>query len=56
MDMIMVNISEIDCKEGDEVIIFNQEYTAEQLAENAGTISYELITSISQRVKRRIIK
>ena len=56
MDMIMVNISDIDCKEGDEVIIFNQDYTAEQLAEKAGTISYELITSISQRVKRVIIE
>ena len=56
MDMIMVNISDIDCKEGDEVILFNQDYTAEQLAEKAGTISYELITSISQRVKRQIIK
>ena len=56
MDMIMVNISDIDCKEGDEVIIFNQNYTAEELAEVAGTISYELITSISQRVKRKIIE
>ena len=56
MDMIMVNVSDIDCKEGDEVIIFDQNSTAEQLAEKAGTISYELITSISQRVKRQIIK
>jgi len=56
MDMIMVNISDIDCKEGDEVIIFNQKYTAEDLAEVARTISYELITSISQRVKRKIIE
>lgn len=56
MDMIMVNVSDIDCKEGDKVIIFDQKYTAEQLANKAGTISYELITSISQRVKRQIIK
>ncbi len=52
MDMVMVNVSDIDCKEGDEVVIFDSKHTAEALAENAGTISYELITSISQRIKR----
>ena len=52
MDMIMVNITNIDCKEGDEVIIFNAEHTAERLAESANTISYELLTSVSQRIKR----
>jgi alanine racemase len=52
MDMIMVNITHIDCKEGDEVIVFDWKNTAENLAETVNTISYELITSISQRVKR----
>ena len=56
MDMIMVNISHIDCKEGDEVIVFGAEQTAERLAETAHTISYELITAISQRVKRVYMK
>ena len=57
MDMIMVNITHIDCKEGDEVIVFGSNSTsAEDLAEAAHTISYELITSISQRVKRILIK
>lgn len=56
MDMIMVNITEIDCNEGDEVIIFNSENTAEDLAEKANTISYEILTAICQRVKRIIIK
>ncbi|WP_299121487.1 alanine racemase [uncultured Winogradskyella sp.] len=56
MDMIMVNITGIDCNEGDEVIIFNPKYKASNLAESAGTISYEIITSISQRVKRSFIK
>jgi alanine racemase len=55
MDMIMVNITNIDCKEGDEVIIFDANYKASDLAEAANTISYELITSISQRVKRRYL-
>ena len=52
MDMLMVNITNINCKEGDEVIVFGNEHTAEHLAENAGTISYELLTAVSQRVKR----
>lgn len=57
MDMIMVNVTDIDCKEGDEVIVFDAStITAETLAEAAHTISYELITSISQRVKRVILK
>ena len=52
MDMIMVNVTDIDCEEGDEVIVFGPNATAEALAETAQTISYELITGISQRVKR----
>lgn len=38
MDMIMVNITNIDCKEGDEVIIFGASSTAEDLANTANTI------------------
>ncbi len=52
MDMLMVNVTHIDCKEGDEVIIFNETYSAASLAAAAGTISYELITGIAVRVKR----
>nr|WP_231553719.1 alanine racemase C-terminal domain-containing protein [Capnocytophaga canimorsus] len=52
MDMLMVDITEIDCNEGDEVIIFDEKHTAEILAETAQTISYELITSLSRRIKR----
>jgi alanine racemase len=52
MDMIMVNITNIECKEGDEVILFNSTHKASALAESVGTISYEILTSISQRVKR----
>lgn len=52
MDMIMINVTNIDCKEGDEVIVFDANYTAEDLAKTVNTISYELITGISQRVKR----
>lgn len=52
MDMIMVNVTGINCKEGDEVIIFDAKVTAENLAQTTNTISYELLTGISQRVKR----
>ena len=52
MDMIMVNITDIDCKEGDEVIIFSKKNTAEDLGKTINTISYEVLTSVSQRVKR----
>ncbi len=55
MDMIMVNVTNINCNEGDEVIVFDTQNTAEQLANTTNTISYELITGISQRVKRVIL-
>ena len=55
MDMIMVDISGIECKEGDEVVIYDEEHTAEAFAAGANTISYEIITAISQRVKRVVI-
>ena len=52
MDMIMIDITGIECREGDEVIIFGKKPTAEEFASFANTISYELITGISQRVTR----
>lgn len=52
MDMIMVDITNINCNEGDEVIIFNNQFKASSLAEAAKSISYEIITSASQRIKR----
>lgn len=55
MDMVMVNVTGIDCKEGDEVIIFGGEQHAAAFAKKGNTISYELITGISQRIKREII-
>jgi alanine racemase len=52
MDMLMVNISEINCKEGDSVIIFGESPTVTFMANQLQTIPYEILTSISQRVKR----
>ena len=56
MDMIMVDVTGIPCEEGDEVIIFGGPQHAVELASKGGTISYELITGISQRVKRMIVR
>lgn len=52
MDMMMVDITDIKCFEGDEVIVFGEQNSAEEFAASAKTISYELLTGISQRVKR----
>ena len=54
MDMLMIDITEVPCEEGDEVIIFGEVQPATKFAEKGNTISYELITGISQRVKRII--
>lgn len=56
MDMMMIDISQIDAKEGDEVIIFNGNPSLEKFSEFCNTIPYEVLTSISRRVKRIYIK
>jgi alanine racemase len=52
MDMLMVDVSEIDCKEGSEVILFGENLSVSFMANQLTTIPYEIMTSISQRVKR----
>lgn len=53
MDMTMIDVTGIpDIKEGDTVEIFGPNLTVQKVAEWAGTIAYEVLTSISQRVKR----
>jgi Alr-MurF fusion protein len=52
MDMLMVDITDINCSEGDSVIIFGENPTVLYMANQLQTISYEILTSISQRVKR----
>src|SRR5690606_23209252 len=56
MDMLMVNVSGINCKEGDEVVIFGPGHDIEKLAIALGTIPYEVLTNVSQRVKRVYLK
>ena len=53
MDMTMIDVTGIaGLQEGDEVIVFGKELSLQQLADWAGTIPYEIMTGISQRVKR----
>ncbi len=52
MDMCMIDITDIEAKEGDEVIVFNDKITVNDLARIRETIPYEILTGISQRVKR----
>jgi alanine racemase len=53
MDMTMIDITGIPgVREGDEVIVFGKELSVRQLAVWAGTIPYEILTGVSQRVKR----
>jgi Alr-MurF fusion protein len=52
MDMCMVDVSHINCQEGDEAELFGKNTSIEQIAEQLNTIPYEILTSISQRVKR----
>ena len=56
MDILMIDITGIECEEGDEVIVFGGPQHVTRLAEKGNTISYELITGISQRVKRLLIE
>lgn len=52
MDMAMLDITGIEAGEGDEVIVFGQQPGIEDIATASETIPYEILTSISARVKR----
>jgi alanine racemase len=52
MDMTMIDVTGIDVKEGDEVIIFGTAMPIEKVANSINTIPYEILTNTSSRVKR----
>ncbi|MDD5508248.1 MAG: bifunctional UDP-N-acetylmuramoyl-tripeptide:D-alanyl-D-alanine ligase/alanine racemase [Bacteroidales bacterium] len=52
MDMCMIDITGMQVKEGDQVIIFGKDYPITELARDMETIPYEVLTGISRRVKR----
>ena len=52
MDMCMLDITGIPANEGDEVTVFGENYPIIKVAEDMGTIPYEVFTNVSRRVKR----
>jgi len=52
MDMCMIDVTDIPVMEGDEVIVFGEQYPIGQVAIDLGTIPYEALTNVSRRVKR----
>lgn len=52
MDMTMLDVTRVPCKEGDEVILFGDNPTLHEVARAANTIPYELLSGISRRVHR----
>lgn len=52
MDQAMIDVTGTDAQVGDFVTIFGDELPIEQLAEQLGTITYEILTSVSRRVQR----
>lgn len=50
MDMVTVDLRGINAVEGDEVILWGEGLPAEEIAESAGTISYELFCGVTSRV------
>ena len=52
MDMCMIDLTNIDASEGDTVVIFDAEHDINAIAKACQTIPYEIMTRVSQRVKR----
>lgn len=52
MDMAMIDLSQVDANEGDEVIIYGEENRIDEIASQIGKIPYHLLTAISKRVPR----
>ncbi|HRW63277.1 MAG TPA: alanine racemase C-terminal domain-containing protein, partial [Bacteroidales bacterium] len=52
MDMCMADITGCNIHEGDEVIVFGKEISILDMAKELNTIPYEILTSVSSRVKR----
>ena len=52
MDVCMVDVTDIDCKEGDKVVVFGDSLPVTVLSDILDTIPYEILTGVSNRVKR----
>ena len=56
MDVCMIDVTDIDCKEGDKAVIFGDDLPVTVLSDVLGTIPYEVLTGISTRVQRVYIQ
>ncbi|MBK7945831.1 MAG: bifunctional UDP-N-acetylmuramoyl-tripeptide:D-alanyl-D-alanine ligase/alanine racemase [Flavobacteriales bacterium] len=56
MDMCMIDVTGIDCAVGDAAVVFDASHPITDVARDMGTIPYEVLTSISQRVKRVYVR
>lgn len=52
MDACMIDVTDSDAQEGDPVIVFGEELPVSELSDRLRTIPYEVLTSVSPRVKR----
>jgi alanine racemase len=52
MDSCMIDLTDVEAREGDEVIVFGEDPSVTEVAGMLGTIPYEILTGISPRVKR----
>ncbi len=52
MDVCMIDVTDVDCKEGDTAIIFGDDLPVSDLSDTIQTIPYEILTGVSPRVKR----
>ena len=56
MDMMMIDVTGLNVTIGDEIEIFHEGFEPEEMAEKTGTIPYEILTRISPRIKRILVK
>ena len=52
MDVALIDVTDIDCREGDQVEIFGEHLPVTVLSDVLDTIPYEVLTGVSNRVKR----
>ena len=52
MDQAMIDVTEADARPGDIVEVFGEKMPLQELADKLGTITYEILTSVSRRVQR----
>lgn len=56
MDMTFLDVTDVDCEEGDEAVLMDDEYPLPEFARSMDRIPYEAITSISGRISRVYVK